>query len=101
MLLVRVSQHLMDVSELLVEHGVKIEAGPGKHGVSQAYLLYVIEPGGNRVELFGYTGYQIFDPDWKTVEWKGKDLEHAIIWYGSIRPSLNTTGQSFLFVKVR
>nr|WP_307302029.1 catechol 2,3-dioxygenase [Neobacillus niacini] len=79
-------QHLMDVSELLVEHGYKIEAGPGKHGVSQAYFLYVIEPGGNRVELFGDTGYQIFDPAWKTVEWKGKDLEHAIIWYGSNLP---------------
>jgi catechol 2,3-dioxygenase len=36
--------------------------------------------------LFGDSGYQIFDPDWKTVEWKGKDLEHAIIWYGSNLP---------------
>jgi catechol 2,3-dioxygenase len=79
-------QHLSDVADLLIESGFEIEAGPGKHGVTQAYFLYVMEPGGNRVELFGDPGYQIFDPDWKTVEWKGKDLEKAIIWHGSNLP---------------
>ncbi|GGC75776.1 catechol 2,3-dioxygenase [Thalassobacillus devorans] len=79
-------QHLSDVADLLIERGYEIEAGPGKHGVTQACFLYVVEPGGNRVELFGDPGYQIFDPDWKTVEWKGKDLEKAIIWHGSNLP---------------
>ena len=79
-------QHLSDVSDLLIESGYTIEAGPGKHGVTQAAFLYVVEPGGNRVELFGDPGYQIFDPSWKTVKWKGKDLEKAIIWHGSNLP---------------
>lgn len=79
-------QHLSDVADLLIEAGYEIEAGPGKHGVTQAAFLYVLEPGGNRVELFGDPGYQIFDPEWKTVEWKGKDLEKAIIWHGSSLP---------------
>lgn len=79
-------QHLSDASDLLIEAGYEIEAGPGKHGVTQAAFLYVLEPGGNRVELFGDPGYQIFDPNWKTVEWKGKDLEKAIIWHGSNLP---------------
>ncbi|WP_197061730.1 catechol 2,3-dioxygenase [Ureibacillus manganicus] len=79
-------QHLMDVADLLVENGIKIEAGPGKHGVSQAYFMYIFEPGGNRVELFGDSGYLIFDPDWKTITWTEKDLQEAIIWYGSPLP---------------
>lgn len=79
-------QHLSDVADLLIESGFEIEAGPGKHGVTQAAFLYVVEPGGNRVELFGDPGYQIYDPDWKPIEWKGKDLEKAIIWHGSNLP---------------
>ncbi|MDN7245220.1 catechol 2,3-dioxygenase [Planococcus shenhongbingii] len=80
-------QHLSDVADLLIEAGFKIESGPGKHGVTQAAFLYVIEPGGNRVELFGDSGYQIFDPAWKTVEWKGVDLEHSVIWHGANLPA--------------
>lgn len=79
-------QNITDIADVLIEHDIKIEAGPGKHGVSQAYFLYVIEPGGNRVELFGDPGYLIFDPDWKPITWAGKDLEKGIIWHGSNLP---------------
>lgn len=81
-----IPQHLNDVSELCVEHGIPIEAGPLKHGVSQALCMYVIEPGGNRIELFGDSGYLIFDPDWKTVDWAPEDAAKAIIWYGGELP---------------
>ncbi len=80
-------QHLMDLSDVLVENGIQIEAGPGKHGVSQAYFLYVFEPGGNRVELFGDAGYLIFDPAWKPVTWREHQLNKGIIWYGSPLPA--------------
>lgn len=79
-------QHLNDLSEVLTEHDIKIEAGPLKHGVSQAMCMYVIEPGGNRVELFGDSGYLIFDPDWKTVTWTEEEVERAIIFYGAPLP---------------
>ncbi|KIH70650.1 MULTISPECIES: catechol 2,3-dioxygenase [Salinicoccus] len=77
------AQNLSDVSDLLLDNGYEIEEGPLKHGVSQAQCMYVREPGGNRVELFGDAGYLIFDPDWKTVEWKGEDLQKAVVWHGS------------------
>ena len=80
-------QHLMDTADIFVENGIKIEAGPGKHGVSQAYFMYVIEPGGNRVELFGDSGYLIFDPDWKPLTWREHELNEAVIWYGSPLPN--------------
>ena len=79
-------QNLTDVADLLLERGYELETGPLKHGVSQAACLYVFEPGGNRVELFGDAGYLIFDPEWKTVEWKGEDLQNAVVWHGSELP---------------
>ena len=79
-------QHLNDLSELLTENGIQIEAGPLKHGVSQALCMYAIEPGGNRVELFGDSGYLIFDPDWKPVTWTEEETEQAIIFYGAPLP---------------
>ncbi|MEK4801492.1 VOC family protein [Oceanobacillus sp. FSL K6-0118] len=79
-------QHLHDLSEVLTENGIQIEAGPLKHGVSQAMCMYVIEPGGNRVELFGDSGYLIFDPDWKPVTWTEEQVERAIIFYGEPLP---------------
>jgi catechol 2,3-dioxygenase len=80
-------QHLMDIADVLVENGIEIEAGPGKHGISQAYFMYVFEPGGNRVELFGDNGYLIFDPDWEPVTWREENLDKGIIWYGSPLPA--------------
>lgn len=79
-------QHLNDLSEVLSENEIKIEAGPLKHGVSQALCMYVFEPGGNRVELFGDSGYLIFDPDWKPVTWTEEEVEKAIIFYGAPLP---------------
>ncbi|EUJ26751.1 lactoylglutathione lyase [Listeria floridensis FSL S10-1187] len=79
-------QDLEYLSDALTELGIPIEAGPLKHGVSQAKCMYAIEPGGNRVELFGDTGYLIFDPTWKPVEWNVNDAEKSIIWYGGELP---------------
>lgn len=81
-----IPQHLMDVAELCIQEGIPVEAGPGKHGVSQALFLYVIEPGGNRVELFGDAGYLIFDPTWTPVTWTQREIETGIIWIGSKLP---------------
>lgn len=82
-------QHLLDIADIFSERDVRIEAGPAKHGVTQGYFLYCLEPGGNRVELFGDTGYLIFDPDWQTVVWNVAnevDLEKSSIWFGSQLP---------------
>ncbi|MDB6180034.1 VOC family protein [Paracoccus fistulariae] len=81
-----IPQHLMDVAELCVQEGIKVEAGPGKHGISQALFLYVIEPGGNRVELFGDAGYLIFDPTWKPVTWTQDEVQTGIMWVGADLP---------------
>jgi catechol 2,3-dioxygenase len=81
-----IPQHLMDVAELCVENDIIVEAGPGKHGISQALFLYVLEPGGNRIELFGDSGYLIFDPTWKPITWTEEQLAKGVIWIGSDLP---------------
>jgi len=82
-------QHIFDVADTAPDYGIKVETGPGKHGTTQAYFMYVFEPGGNRIELFGDTGYLIFDPDWKTLVWDVSnevDLERSSIWFGGKLP---------------
>jgi len=74
------AQHLFDLAELATEAGIAIEHGPGRHGIGGAAFLYLMEPGGNRVELMGDPGYMIFDPDWQTVVWDVSEIAHAAAW---------------------
>lgn len=75
-------QDVMRAADILREHGVAINVGPGRHGISQALFLYAKDPGsGHRIELFS-GGYLIFDPDWETIEWREDELAEGIIWWG-------------------
>jgi 3,4-dihydroxyphenylacetate 2,3-dioxygenase len=49
-----------------------IERGPGRHGVSNAFFVYLRDPDGHRVELYAcdyYTG----DPDHRALRWSASD----------------------------
>ena len=79
----------MDIADVFSERDIIIETGPGKHSISQAYYLYAFEPGGNRIELFGDSGYLIFDPDWQAVTWNmvnEVDRMKAGVWVGGELP---------------
>ncbi|GAA3613481.1 VOC family protein [Kineosporia mesophila] len=68
-------------ADVLRDHDVTFDLGPGKHGVSQAMYLYLRDPGsGHRVELYAGS-YHIFDPDWKALEWTPA-MEWGATWYG-------------------
>jgi catechol 2,3-dioxygenase len=81
------SQHLADISDVMTDNGLEIEAGPALHAISQAQFVYVIEPGGNRIELVGEIGYTITDPSWQAVLWAQDALDHAVIFYGGKLPA--------------
>lgn len=57
-----------------------IERGPARHGLSNAFFLYLRDPDGNRIELF--TGdYLIPDPkNWKPKKWSKEDRQRATFW---------------------
>jgi catechol 2,3-dioxygenase len=80
------AQHLFDVAELAREAGITIEFGPGRHGIGGATFLYMIEPGGHRVEVMGDAGYLIFDPAWRPVVWKTSEIATAVSWAGAAPP---------------
>ncbi|WP_298830720.1 VOC family protein [uncultured Planococcus sp.] len=75
------SQDILRAADILSENNIEF-IGPGKHGISQALYLYVMDPGsGFRVELFT-GGYLIFEPDWEPVEWTMKDRAVGNTYWG-------------------
>jgi len=72
---------VMDAADLLASSGYleSMERGPGRHGVSNAFFLYLRDPDGNRIEL--YTGdYVSADPDWVPIRWKLNDPQRQTFW---------------------
>ena len=56
-----------------------IERGPGRHGVSNAFFVYLRDPDGHRIELYScdyYTG----DPDLKPLRWSVNDVRCRSFW---------------------
>lgn len=74
--------NLNEAAEVLREENITIEAGPSKHGITQSPFMYVHEPGGNRVELFGANGYFILEPDWEPRTWTAENLAIGGSMYG-------------------
>ncbi|QQZ08403.1 3,4-dihydroxyphenylacetate 2,3-dioxygenase [Heyndrickxia vini] len=70
--------HTCDVLASL-GYGSSIERGPGRHGLSNAFFLYLRDPDGHRIEL--YNGdYLTSDPDFKPVKWDLDDPMRQTFW---------------------
>ncbi len=72
---------IMDATDVLASTGYldRMERGPGRHGVSNAFFLYLRDPDGNRLEL--YTGdYLSADPEWVPIRWKLNDPQRQTFW---------------------
>lgn len=82
-----VQQHNTDAAELCREYGIQIEVGPDVHGITQGAFLYVFEPGGNRVELFGNSGILELEPDFEPVVWDFADFDTGIAIGGAKMPA--------------
>ncbi len=60
-------------------YAAAIERGPGRHGVSNAFFVYLRDPSGHRIELYAcdyYTG----DPDHKPLRWSAADASCRSFW---------------------
>jgi catechol 2,3-dioxygenase len=65
-------------------HTHAIERGPGRHGVSNAFFVYLRDPDGHRIELYScdyYTG----DPDHQPIRWSVND-PRCRSFYGARAP---------------
>ncbi|GAB2502878.1 Manganese-dependent 2,3-dihydroxybiphenyl 1,2-dioxygenase [Corynebacterium atrinae] len=73
----------------------RIERGPGRHGVSNAFYLYLRDPDGHRVEIYTqdyYTG----DPDNPRVSWDVHDNQRRDWWGTPVVPSWYRDGSRVL-----
>ncbi len=79
-------QSNVDAAEMFRDYDIRIEAGPDVHGITQGQFLYVFEPGGNRIELFGSAGFMHLDPDASTKTWEMSDIDTGLAIGGAQLP---------------
>lgn len=78
-----------------VHRTAAIERGPGRHGVSNAFYLYLRDPDGHRVEIYTqdyYTG----DPDNPVLSWRVDDEQRRDWWGAPVVPSWYTEASPVL-----
>lgn len=56
-----------------------LERGPGRHGISNAFFLYVRDPDGHRVEIYT-SDYQTMDHDHDPIRWSLRDPRRQTLW---------------------
>ncbi len=72
---------IIDLLDLMSTTGylANIERGPGRHGISNAFFLYVRDPDGHRIEIY-CSDYQTVDPDLEPIRWDLKDPQRQTLW---------------------
>jgi catechol 2,3-dioxygenase len=77
-----------------------MERGPGRHGISNAFFLYVRDPDLHRVELFT-SDYLTVDPDLEPYRWSLRDPQRQTLWGHPAPKSWFEEGSVFTGVEVR
>ena len=70
--------HLCDVMAT-TGYLANLERGPGRHGISNAFFLYVRCPDGHRTEIYT-SDYQTMDPDHEPIRWSLRDSRRQTLW---------------------
>lgn len=84
-------EEVLRTADIVMDNGIFLEAGPAKHNITQAFYLYMYEPGGNRVEIYS-SGYLIFTPDWQPITWRKTHRGRGVYWGGTLPESFKTYG---------
>ena len=94
--------NIIDLLDLMSTTGYlpNLERGPGRHGISKAFFLYLRDPDGHRIEIY-CSDYQTVDPDLEPIRWDLKDPQRQTLWgapaprswfeEGSLFPGLEPT----------
>ena len=72
---------ILHICDVMATSGyvANMERGPGRHGISNAFFLYVRDPDGHRVELFT-SDYLTVDPDLEPIHWSLSDPQRQTLW---------------------
>ncbi len=91
--------HLCDV---MASNGylANLERGPGRHGISNAFFLYIRCPDGHRTEIYT-SDYQTMDPDHEPIRWSLRDPRRQTLWGQPAPKSWFEEGSAFAGTEVR
>jgi catechol 2,3-dioxygenase len=88
--------NIIDLLDLMSTTGyvANIERGPGRHGISNAFFLYVRDPDGHRIEIY-CSDYQTVDPDLEPIKWDLTDPQRQTLWGAAAPKSWFEKGSLF------
>jgi catechol 2,3-dioxygenase len=93
---------ILHICDVMATSGflANMERGPGRHGISNAFFLYVRDPDGHRVELFT-SDYLTVDPDLEPIRWTLRDPQRQTLWGQPAPKSWFEEGSTFPGVPLR
>ncbi|MGJ8594260.1 3,4-dihydroxyphenylacetate 2,3-dioxygenase [Sulfitobacter sp.] len=88
--------NIIDLLDLMATTGYvsNIERGPGRHGISNAFFLYIRDQDGHRTEIY-CSDYQTLDPDLEPIKWDLKDPQRQTLWGAPAPKSWFELGSKF------
>ncbi len=88
--------NIIDLLDLMSTTGYvdNIERGPGRHGISNAFFLYVRDPDDHRIEIY-CSDYQTVDPDLEPIKWALTDPQRQTLWGAPAPRSWFEEGSTF------
>lgn len=94
--------NIIDLLDLMSTTGylANIERGPGRHGISNAFFLYILDPDGHRIEIY-CSDYQTVDPDLEPIKWDLKDPQRQTLWGAPAPRSWFEHGSAFDGAEIR
>jgi catechol 2,3-dioxygenase len=94
--------NIIDLLDLMATTGYvsNIERGPGRHGISNAFFLYIRDPDGHRIEIY-CSDYQTVDPDHEPIKWDLKDPQRQTLWGAPAPRSWFEEGTPFAGVAIK
>lgn len=93
--------NIIELLDLMSTTGylANIERGPGRHGISNAFFLYIRDPDGHRIEIY-CSDYQTVDPDHEAIKWDLKDPQRQTLWGAPAPRSWFEEGSTFAGIDV-
>ncbi len=94
--------NIIDLLDLMSTTGYlkNIERGPGRHGISNAFFLYIRDPDGHRIEIY-CSDYLTVDPDLEPIKWDLKDPQRQTLWGAAAPKSWFEEGSVFEGIEPR
>ena len=93
---------ILHICDVMATSGylANLERGPGRHGISNAFFLYIRDPDRHRIELF-VSDYLTVDPDLEPLRWTLHDPQRQTLWGQPAPKSWFEEGTGFAGVPIR